>query len=380
LYYLLFSSVSGGYVHDSVMISVMEQFISLAEPGCSWLTPAVSEYRLAAGSSAQIDLIANTHALVPGVYEADIRVRSNDTLRNDLVIPFRMEVYANSGLEVLSPDHMGQSFVGVPLSDTLFLVNPGSGTIHIEEAVVEGAEFSMELSDMTIEPGDSSILQLRYDPTDIGLDTARIVIRSDATMHPVYEIMVVAEALAAGSPQIISIPPDMILYLDGAPVDVYLDSLFKDFTGTALYYDVFLSDNRVIRYNLSENQLQLEPLAVGTTQVHISANNTFDKSTSISFNVSVYAPNSTEQEFMQNRIQVYPNPVRDEITIRLAEDHRDIQSVAILNASGIKVGSIDLRDCGHQGIRYSMARLTPGLYILRIQEGETVHSISVVRQ
>ena len=92
IYYLLFSTLNGSYVSDSVIEAVMESFIQLITPQCEWLTAESDNGIIEPLSSSGINLFANAGNLPTGSYSADIHIRSNDTAHSEIVISYHLTV------------------------------------------------------------------------------------------------------------------------------------------------------------------------------------------------------------------------------------------------------------------------------------------------
>ena len=74
-------------------------------------------------------------------------------------------------------------------------------------------------------------------------------------------------------------------------------------------------------------------------------------------------------------VQVFPNPASGEVTILLPETHVDSPAYTLLSASGsiVQAGLLD-------NDRLNVAQLAAGVYVVRITDGDRVHTARIVRQ
>ncbi|MBX7211457.1 MAG: M36 family metallopeptidase [Verrucomicrobiaceae bacterium] len=91
LYYLLYSSVSGGNINDTITQTIFDKFLDVIGAG-SWMTVTPSSGTVAAGGSQNVSVAFNAGSLNTGVYNGGISITSNDALTSPLTIPATMTV------------------------------------------------------------------------------------------------------------------------------------------------------------------------------------------------------------------------------------------------------------------------------------------------
>jgi hypothetical protein len=79
-------------------------------------------------------------------------------------------------------------------------------------------------------------------------------------------------------------------------------------------------------------------------------------------------------------LHLYPNPVRDRLTVALPFPAEAVRSTAVRNAAG----AVYLKDAhvvaGPQGLQLDVAALPAGLYLLRIDAGTGSRVVRFVKQ
>jgi hypothetical protein len=100
---------------------------------------------------------------------------------------------------------------------------------------------------------------------------------------------------------------------------------------------------------------------------------TINGCTSVPFAVTVTVTLGSEDFFAEN-LKVYPNPVKDVITVSYAED---IMSIAIYNIVGqlVMVKEINAAEA-----HIDLSPLTTGTYLVKIASGEAVKTVKIIKQ
>ncbi|MEZ4937968.1 MAG: T9SS type A sorting domain-containing protein [Crocinitomicaceae bacterium] len=80
---------------------------------------------------------------------------------------------------------------------------------------------------------------------------------------------------------------------------------------------------------------------------------------------------SVDSEELENQIQIYPNPVKDQLIISL-KSNKEKYAVQLFDATGKLV--LETRIENQQNY-ISMSQLTSGVYILRVQNDQSILKI-----
>ncbi len=79
------------------------------------------------------------------------------------------------------------------ITKSLVVANTGYDTLYVSNIRISDP-FSVDTVSFTLAPGDSQILNITYNPTSLGVDSATMVIESDAFNNPNYGILLVGKA------------------------------------------------------------------------------------------------------------------------------------------------------------------------------------------
>jgi hypothetical protein len=74
---------------------------------------------------------------------------------------------------------------------------------------------------------------------------------------------------------------------------------------------------------------------------------------------------------------IYPNPVKDQLTLILGDAFFDVRSVQVFNENGRLVKLV--HPGGSRQMQLRTGDLRPGLYFLKIRNGSSVHTVRFIR-
>ena len=167
-------------------------------------------------------------------------------------------------------------------------------------------------------------------------------------------------------------PPDGNLTLEVRqdPGSPFIDSGLNAFSGSCSgLTTIGCSDDEGIG---GFSILNLTGLAPGETvyaRVWEFANDTFG-----TFQFSAYSPTLATNTFNESDLTVYPNPVKDILTLSLA---RNIKNVTILNLLGQEVVTKEVNDNFFQ---IDLSHLSAGAYLLRITTNNQQKNIKIIKE
>jgi len=84
---------------------------------------------------------------------------------------------------------------------------------------------------------------------------------------------------------------------------------------------------------------------------------------------------STSETQLQNKIQVYPNPARDMLKIK-TENNQKTSSVSLYSSTGIFIKQIEM----NSNSEINVSQLSKGVYILKIQTGNSSSSTKFIKE
>ncbi len=200
IYYLLFSTLNGSYIPDSVIASLMETFIQLITPECNWLVADKDSGTAGTLSSVTISLLADAENLQEGFYSADIYIRSNDTLNKEFIIPYNLTVYGILSPELEVADSIFLTIKTNEIKDYELTIGNDGGGIQLEYSIeIQKGTFNEEWLEITanaegvIEAGSSMVSMLQVDAENLGAGkyTTTLTINSNDPNRSTKQIAIV---------------------------------------------------------------------------------------------------------------------------------------------------------------------------------------------
>jgi hypothetical protein len=114
-------------------------------------------------------------------------------------------------------------------------------------------------------------------------------------------------------------------------------------------------------------------ISLGSAQGVIFDNIDYDDGTSIEFAVTEEIV-STQEIIALEDMQLFPNPVSDQLTVRFDLKEATSLNVQVFNAMGQLVQTVATQHfgSGRQQLNVDAAQLQNGMYFLRLQDGEQI--------
>jgi Zn-dependent metalloprotease len=166
IYYLMFASKNGGYVSDDVFAQVMTTFLSgLWAAGIDWVTVTPAEASLNASLSMYVELNFSSAAKEAGLYEAVLRINTNDPLHPQFNIPLKMVVGDNISPTIIAtlPDQtvkLGEAPINIDLTSLFNDPNGDALTYSLECTNCGCVSMSTSNSTLTISPVKTGLEQV----------------------------------------------------------------------------------------------------------------------------------------------------------------------------------------------------------------------------
>ncbi len=165
---------------------ILENMIPYAyELAPAWLSTSPGSGTVLEGASVTIQADLDARGLEIGSYDSSFRIRSDDPDEPEVVIPvlLRIRPMPDIDLDQTSLD-FGSVFVGWPQSLTLAVSNIGTEVLNVREIAVDGLAFSASPSAISVGPGQSREVTVRFDPSSAGVSSATLRIASDDPDEP----------------------------------------------------------------------------------------------------------------------------------------------------------------------------------------------------
>ena len=212
LYYLLFAGEAGHYIDDVACTRIMDQFLRLVAPHL-WLTFEPTSGTTPAGDSTHVSVSLDAGFLYGGTYEALIEATSNDPATPSLSAPVTLQVTGTPSITV-STDSLDFGLVYSGVTETLSLVVENQGTdALLVEASVQPSEFTTELSNFTVPPGEHRELDIHFLPAAEGEFSGQLTLESNAPSQPTTTVQLIGDSILP--PQIAVDPAQFFVSLVG---------------------------------------------------------------------------------------------------------------------------------------------------------------------
>ncbi|SMD37639.1 Por secretion system C-terminal sorting domain-containing protein, partial [Reichenbachiella faecimaris] len=151
----------------------------------------------------EITITADATGLNGGEYSADIVIESNDPENPTLTIPYTLTVTGSPNMEVNTSElDFGDVFVGREVSLLLQITNTGTETLEVSNLIINDANYSTDENSFSVAPGESSMIEIFYEPQSEGSHSAILNIESN---DPNQETLTV-ELSASGV-----VPPEIVV-------------------------------------------------------------------------------------------------------------------------------------------------------------------------
>ncbi|TFB12660.1 T9SS type A sorting domain-containing protein [Candidatus Marinimicrobia bacterium MT.SAG.4] len=218
--YVLFDSVSLDFAysltHDgtdlwwSDLNSQLHQVDDGIDEVGSWITLIPSSGTIAAGASADIDVIFDAEGLFGGNYYVVLDFESNDPATPVLNVSVRLKV-TGAPDAVLSVDTLNFGIVfTMPYEDTLSvtLINRGTDTLKVSEITADAAQINASpTSPFVLLPTEKEIINIVIQSADPVSVSGTVTIHSNDPDDPLLLLHIIAEVV---TPPVISVSPDSL--------------------------------------------------------------------------------------------------------------------------------------------------------------------------
>ncbi|MGL1887266.1 MAG: M4 family metallopeptidase, partial [Reichenbachiella sp.] len=183
-----------------------------------WLSSDIYSGTLDAGGIENIDFTFNTENLYGGLYEATISIESNDPASPLINIPVGLEVTGVGDIDLSQDTILYEPimYVGYIYIDSLIISNVGTDSLGITSIEVDHPLFTVDTLSLGLEPEEELILSISYSPTEVSLDSAWLIIRSDDVDEDSLAVLLVAQAFN---------PPVIGSSADSIGISLYTDEL-----------------------------------------------------------------------------------------------------------------------------------------------------------
>jgi hypothetical protein len=169
-------------------------------------------------------------------------------------------------------------------------------------------------------------------------------------------------SLINNKPVLSGIIPDQFLTTD--PVQISLEDKFSDPDGDPINFHVGSNDSRIASVIVLDGMLTVIPKKSGTTLITVDAEDSFNSTTTISFNATVELITSVETEITRGNYIASPNPFEKFVSLRYDIDNPGNSLLYVVDISGRIVWKSELREetFGENEILINGAGFAAGIY------------------
>ncbi len=233
IYYLVFSRATGGSIHRTLAIPIMQAFVELIPPsfGATWATVQPDSIRVALGDYGIVNFCFDARRVENGLHTALLELGSNDPKTPLKYFPLQLEIIGAPQIELplgcFVSDTTRQQALG---TDTLWVHNTGCDTLKIADITLQTAYFNLDTTSLHVLPFDSAFLQVNFIPDSAGIFRDTLHIQNNDR-----DTSICLEGIGTGGP-LIRVEPnpvfatipgcDSVLTLPLTLINDGLDSLF----------------------------------------------------------------------------------------------------------------------------------------------------------
>jgi subtilisin family serine protease len=176
--------------------------------GSFWVSADPMDGSIAPGESADVEVTFDARGRPGGIYQAELLVDSNDPASPTLPVSATLGVTAAPDIAVSHADiAFGDVFTAVTTSKTLAVYNAGEAPLTVYTVDVPGAEFSVDVTEFTLEPEEGREIVVSVLAGAPGPLTTTLSLSSSDPDESMVRIPVTAEAF---DPPVISAAPDSL--------------------------------------------------------------------------------------------------------------------------------------------------------------------------
>lgn len=162
---------------------------------------------------------------------------------------------------------------------------------------------------------------------------------------------------------------DVLLKDIGQSVVLHLEEYFEDKDGGDLRYEIRISDNQTLDHVLDKDMLTIRSLAYGVAQVTVRAGDSYGYSETMRFRILV--------RNAENPIVLYPNPVIDNLHVRVIEDGE--YTIEVYSSAGTSVGRYQKTLTPFDDLRLDMTGLAPGNYEVSVTSKNHIFKNNIIK-
>ena len=186
------------YLHEdlAVLFSRVPQWITEVTPASG---------AIASGDSIAVEVTCSAEQLFGGTYRDSLDLFSNDCDNPDTCIFVNLRVTGIPDIAVI-PDSLdfGAFFIGLTETAIVLIINEGTDLLTVDSIVADHADYTVDTSNFSLNPGESRKVIVSFAPIDSGLIPGTLTIASNDPLSPTVAVALSGEGIL---PPIIAVSP-----------------------------------------------------------------------------------------------------------------------------------------------------------------------------
>jgi len=197
----------GGYWTGDVPL-ILHNAVLWSTGATAWLTVDPLEGVVPAGGSLDVAVTFDASGLDGGDYDALLSVANNDPFNQEVAVPAHLHVTGapDIGLSETLIDY-GPVFIGAAVPHTITIANDGTDALIVSDIVSSHADFTVDVTSMTLAPRTSQDVVVSFAPTTVAPIAGTLSIASNDPDEGVIVVSLMGEGI---EPPVISVSPDSL--------------------------------------------------------------------------------------------------------------------------------------------------------------------------
>lgn len=347
------------------------------EEGSPWVSMLTTETKgvLGVGESKSVKVrLSAATAPMDKENKAVLVIKSNDPTQGVVNYP----IYLGKNVAPV---------VSVPAS-VPYVQENDTATLDIEIVDKEGESFMVELND------DSGVARLENFTQENGVGVATVSLTTDYEMAGARKFVIVAKDASNNTSS--TVINYYVENVNRAPVAVGrgkievakgqttgmlpLSTLFVDPDGDEMTYEASMPENRFVYLYKDAASVVFSGLDFGQAELSVTATDAAGAKASCKFAVEVVKETGIDEQAVENRVSVYPNPVVDKAYVTCPVESASEISFKLYDASGTVVYAESATVSRGEVHAIDMENFTAGLYYLEIIREDEVTALPVMKK
>jgi len=236
--------------------TLIHNAINYAASGAFWLSVHPDSGEVRPYGDADLDVNFSAQNSKGGDYQGTILIKSNDPDDGLISLPVRLHVIDSPDIDLNSDSlDFGITYIDNPESLSFLVSNQGTDVLTVSEILSENSEFSADVGNFALSPGDDTLVRVYFSPSSEGELGSHLIIGSDDPDESTLTVTLRGEGLFC--PEIWVGPDSLRDALFTREVSVETLTIVNS-GGSPLYLEVDL-DNFADPPELRDNYLKISP-------------------------------------------------------------------------------------------------------------------------